>query len=481
MNKLLTLAATAAIAAGCTTAGEHDQYVRTDTALCTFHASGNAPLTILVEASDAWEAVPMGSWLKISDKTDGSFVLTAEDNDSYTEPRESTVELTSGKAVKTISVLQLARENDSPTYRTYGAYDMGAAMSPGGTYTYGTRHILQPDDSYHMYATFFNLDTGEVTEVGPLLYGSPLQLEKPMAVTDQGTAFIYGADNSTVAISVDGDYFHPALPSGNHRSPNVQAVSTDGRYWAGFCWTDVATYCDPVLWVDGTAQVLEKPELNYRQDAAPHQVMARGISHDGSVIYGTQWDNLATGMIYWKDGKLDVVGKDLYKVTPTEVDLGDGTTVTINLIERGIYAFAELQNMSPDGKWIAGTYRDEAIEGQTIVQCNVCPAFYNTETEKTILLTDYPDCKAVGVTDDGLGLIAEGTQQMSSGFVVEIETGVNLGNCTDYIRDTFGITVNEGYITYIPPSGDRCLGTMMTFSAMGVGFTQFSISPRPAN
>ena len=94
-------------------------------------------------------------------------------------------------------------------------------------------------------------------------------------------------------------------------------------------------------------------------------------------------------------------------------------------------------------------------------------------------MRDYPDCTAVGATDDGIGLIAEGTTMQTSGFLVEIETGIHLGNCLDYIHDNFGIIVTDGYITYIPSSGDRFIGTMMFTSAQGVSFTQFSVSPRP--
>ena len=183
MKKLLVLAAAAAIAAGCNVEEQQLQYVRVNTALCTFHAQDNAPLTIEVEASGEWDVVPQATWLKVGEKTRTSFVLTVENNESYTDPRESSIELTSGEAVQEIKVIQLQRDNDAPVYQMYAAYDMGAAMSPNGRYCVGTRHVLQPDNTYFMYPTFHNLDTGEITEIGPLLYGSPLSLEKPIAAT----------------------------------------------------------------------------------------------------------------------------------------------------------------------------------------------------------------------------------------------------------------------------------------------------------
>lgn len=481
MRKLLLWAATAAVAAvaaGCTTEKENLQYVRTDTALCTFLAEGNAPLTVKVEASGNWEATPQATWIKVGDLTATSFTLTVEDNESYTDTRESSIELTCGEAVQEIKVIQLQRDNDAAVYQMYAAYDMGAAMSPSGRYCVGTRHVLQPDNTYYMYPTFHNLDTGEITEIGPLLYGSPLSLEKPIAVTDQGTAFIYGPDNHTVAITVDGDYFIPESPEGYHQ-PNISAVSEDGKIWVGYCWGETMK-CSPVIWRDGVPELLEMPELDYRGVKVPNQVMARGMSLDGSVIYGTQWEFTDTGMIYWKDGKLQNVGKDIFKLTPVSASNGTGGTYETNLIEAGMYCFAETHNISPNGKWIAGKYQEESMdENGLITKGTTYPAFYNTETETTTVMRDYPDCTAVTATNDGLGIIGDGTTMMSTGKVVEIESGAYLGTCLEYIQEQWGITVSTGYISYIPASGDRCLGTMMVSSALGVSFTQFSVSPRP--
>ena len=126
MKKLLVLAAAAAIAAGCNVEEQQLQYVRVNTALCTFHAQDNAPLTIEVEASGEWDVVPQATWLKVGEKTRTSFVLTVENNESYTDPRESSIELTSGEAVQEIKVIQLQRDNDAPVYQMYAAYDMGS-------------------------------------------------------------------------------------------------------------------------------------------------------------------------------------------------------------------------------------------------------------------------------------------------------------------------------------------------------------------
>ena len=51
-------------------------------------------------------------------------------------------------------------------------------------------------------------------------------------------------------------------------------------------------------------------------------------------------------MIYWKDGKLQNVGKDIFKLTPVNASDGAGGTYETNLIEAGMYCFAENQNIS---------------------------------------------------------------------------------------------------------------------------------------
>ena len=80
-----------------------------------------------------------------------------------------------------------------------------------------------------------------------------------------------------------------------------------------------------------------------------------------------------------------------------------------------MYCFAENQNISPNGKWIAGKYREESMdENGLITKGTIYPAFYNTETETTTVMRDYPDCTAVGATDDGIGLIAEGTSMQTA-------------------------------------------------------------------
>ena len=89
------------------------------------------------------------------------------------------------------------------------------------------------------------------------------------------------------------------------------------------------------------------------------------------------------------------------------------------------------------------------------------PAFYNTETQKTVVFDDLPGGGALSATSDGLGFTADSTFGPSSGKVVDIENGIVLGSALEWIESTYGIRIPSGYITYMPDSRDRFLGAML--------------------
>lgn len=117
----------------------------------------------------------------------------------------------------------------------------------------------------------------------------------------------------------------------------------------------------PLVWRNGVAEKLPWPEKNFRDKAFLNGIIARGISADGSVIYGSTWDNYDFGMVYWKDGVVKYVGEDVHEVTPITVETIVGPVETH--MANGMTATAELYKVSPNGEWIAGTYRTETATG----------------------------------------------------------------------------------------------------------------------
>jgi len=141
---------------------------------------------------------------------------------------------------------------------------------------------------------------------------------------------------------------------------------------------------------------------------------------------------------------------------------GYGGTYKYNLCD-GMWTSATKTNVSPNGKYIAGTFRREALEEgaeSSVVETNY-PAFFNTETGKTVIFEELVGGGGVAATSDGLGFTVDDTFGSSSGMVVDIENGVVLGDALEWIQENYGIIVPSGYITYMPDSRDRFLGAML--------------------
>jgi hypothetical protein len=204
-------------------------------------------------------------------------------------------------------------------------------------------------------------------------------------------------------------------------------------------------------------------------------VTVRGCSADGSVIYGSTWDNLDFGMLYWKDGKVDWVGSDVRETQTVQIDNGIGETIDYRLVN-GMIATAEYTKISPNGRWIAGAYRTEKLAGNDIARTQY-PAFFNTETGKTTIVTDFGEGYASHATDDGLGIILLGTFLPSSGIVYDIEHQVSLGSVEEWVSDNYGIVIPTGYITYITPDRSRLMGNVLESTAVGTRVVSWYVAP----
>ena len=196
------------------------------------------------------------------------------------------------------------------------------------------------------------------------------------------------------------------------------------------------------------------------------------------VIYGSAWDNTNQGMVYWKDGEVHWAGEDIREFEEvTLIRQEDGKEVPFTLT-KGLMVYAERTNISPNGKWIASSYRTETpAEDRLSIVTTQTAAFYNTETETTTIVSDYGESVGVHVTDDGIGFIGIGTLGISSGAVYDLNTGTDLGDTQDWVYDKYGIIIPAGYINYISPDGRFVLGTKAESSAMGVSFINWYIAP----
>ena len=150
-------------------------------------------------------------------------------------------------------------------------------------------------------------------------------------------------------------------------------------------------------------------------------------------------------------------------------------TIDYRLVN-GMIATAEYTKISPNGRWIAGAYRTEKLAGNDIARTQY-PAFFNTETGKTTIVTDFGEGYASHATDDGLGIILLGTFLPSSGIVYDIEHQVSLGSVEEWVSDNYGIVIPTGYITYITPDRSRLMGNVLESTAVGTRVVSWYVAP----
>ncbi len=473
------LPASLMLLAGCAKTDENIQFVRLKETTYSFLYKDNEPQTVAIEASGQWQAEASVSWIEIVEQTADGVVINVQDNIDATEVREGLLTITCGQAVETVYVYQFGNSYSQWTYRYPNQFDMGAVVSPNGRYIAGQIPYLLEDESWATKVIFIDTETGEwneIAEVPKTLFA----IQKPYAITDQGVAFFSDANGGGCAmVDIDGNIGKVEVVDGFELGGEVQCVSADGRLWAGWMLDKslaLGGRYTPTLWTDGVPEVLPIPELNYRNEPYKSGVMVRGMSHDGSVLYGSTWCDNDQGMVYWKkdaSGKyqVDYVARD--RIEEVEETVNGMTIKTVQV--DGMTVTAQLTNISPNGKYIAGTYREENGSGNW----KQYPGFFNTETGE---LTTFPDHEGGGATatDDGIGFVTNGTFLPTSGSVVDIENGVMLGSVNDWVLENYGMQINYGYITYVCPNGTLKAMSIEANAATPRTVT-WVISPAPAN
>mgnify|MGYP000609265537 CR=1 FL=1 len=394
---------------GCVKTEETFHYVKLSQVACSFDGDGNTPLAITVETSPAaYEITPGDTWVKAEkSEEDNTLILTVADNDTGAE-RSTVIIVTAGSASREITVQQLTRDNRIARYRKLDTFSsMGGAMSPSGKYVGGFSEQVDENDMWYFTPIIIDTETGEKHEFGP--YPQSLYaLSQANAITDQGLLFISdGQNGGQIAIDLTGNIFIPEA-AGYTNKPEVSQTSSDGKYWVGYIQ---AGMFKPLLWTEGTVAELPMPALNYRNEEFWAGVLARGISANGEIIYGTSWENDDCGMLYWKNNGTTVeeprwVGDDIRRLTPVIVEDWMGE-YEYNLVD-GCICTAETTKVSPSGKWIATTYRKEEVGSDGFIAYVQRPAFYNTETETTTVVEDYGEATGMHVTDDGIAFIGIG-------------------------------------------------------------------------
>ena len=464
---VLALGITAMVMAGCTENGTSEkQYVYLSDAVCTFQSAGNEPFTITVETSPAeWTVTPGASWVT-AEQSGNDLVLTAADNADGME-RTTTISITAGQAEQTITVIQLSDDSLPMRFRKLAEFH-SAVISPNGKWVGGYYSYAEEGDAALYRIIFIDLGTDERIELGP--YPESLMfLTSVECMTDTGILYAVDANGGMKAFDVnEQNYYEVEVPGVDAATLGLGNVSADGTFWVG--WAMESSHYRPYVCENGTATMLPLPEKDFRDvpyDGDDFDLMARGFSEDHSIIYGTTWDNKDFGMIYWDaDRNVHFVGEDVRKVTTIQRPDGYGGTYDYNIVD-GMISWAGQYQISPNGRWIAGTFRTEtAVDDGNSIEQTFSPAFYDVENNKTYIMSEYGDGSGMVVTDDGIGFIGTPSLYTSSCQVVKIETGESLGTLQQYILDLYGIYMPSGYLVYLTPDKEIWWGA--TFETEGI-------------
>lgn len=462
---------------------EETHFVKVDTVSCSFDATGAEPIVIGIQSSpSSWKAESTVDWVKIDDETASSITLIAADNTDVTQ-RSGKVVITAGQATATIMVSQIGKSSSvQSNYYTVGHYVKGAVVSPNGKYVGGFTSTL--DESGKVWIKFItirDIRNDVIYNLDPFP-GTLYSIIDPCAITDSGDIFFQCEDGRIVRFALDGDITVLDNIPGAGRPWLWQVGSDESGVWVGH--TSGNLLYNPVKWTNGVPEILPMPEKSYRDRKWSQGVIARGCSLDGQIIYGTAWDGLDSGLVWWdKNNNVQWVGgDDIRKINVVQrFDEVEQKYYDFNLVE-GILGTSSTSSMSPSGKWIAGGYQKEKLaENEMDIFAETWPAFFDTETGKTYILYDYPEAFGITATDSGIGVIG---LNASSGIteetlMVDIVSGAQLSTTTEWIEENLGIMIpNDSLVEFISPDGQVVFG----YDLRGEGgemMRKFYVAPKP--
>ena len=339
------------------------------------------------------------------------------------------------------------------------------------------------NDNTINYPVIINIETDKRIVLGPYP-ASMFGLADAMAITDQGTLYIDDSVNGgVVGFTPDGDYFLSQAAPGFSGATVIEGSALDGRVMVGWGTGSPEGYTyGPVKIVDGEYQPLPLPELNYRGDEHDQGAMARGISANGEIIYGSTWDNEDAGMIWWDaEGTARYVGEDVRNEREVTMVDWSGSEYTYTLVD-GVQTWSGAGQASPDGKWLAGTFTVESLnETRDRINSTYYPAYFNTETGQTTVLEDYEGYGGCGVTDEGLAFMAAVGGMGGSGPVVNLENGATVAYASleEYVQERFGINVpSGGQFKYMAADGSVLLASTVIAAPWGADIATWYVAKR---
>lgn len=461
---------------GCKTESSND-YIKLSKGGFSFLGEKNDPKLLEISSNFPWKAQSLDPWLKVSEVTPSSITVSVEDNDTNRE-RSSKIVVTAGSVVKEVTVYQVQKDNEFPRYRTFhNLFQMGAVISPSGKYIGGLVVGLDETGNYVYYPTIVDIATDEWHQLGP--YPRDLMtLYGPQAMTDQGVLILHDESLTNISFDIETEAY-TIVDEFDGAMPAVSSTSADGTIWVGYVNSVSKALSMPMKWVNGVPELLPLPDECVRGGVFWYGGQARGISADGSVIYGTEWENNDYAMIYWdKQGAVHPVGQREIIATIMRPDWGNnGELAPYNLLGCMV-SWSSNANISATGKYIAGTYRKESLASDGVsINAEYFAAFYNTETDETTIFEELGDGSGLSVTDDGIGFVGLPSGPVTGGAVVDVKNRTLLGTTQEWVLNTYGIYLPDGYIQYMCAGGEVFMGMSIFEGALMPDNSYWYVAP----
>src|SRR5699024_1199678 len=191
-----------------------------------------------------------------------------------------------------IKIHQLGSDDGLPSRYRMDINYFGGVLSPNGRYFGAFFNDYDDNGKTINYPVIIDVQTDERVVLGPYP-ASMFALSDPMAITDQGTLFIDDTtEGGVVGFTLDGDYFRSEAAPGFGGRTIIEGTSLVGDIMVGWgTGSPEGHMYGPVKIENGEYTPLPLPELNYRGEEHDQGIMARGVSANGEIIYGSTWDD----------------------------------------------------------------------------------------------------------------------------------------------------------------------------------------------
>lgn len=445
MKKYLFGAMSAAMAAlslySCTEEKVAD-YLDVSVLSYTFRADAGDTLSVKVGSNAEWEyeVTAGGDWLGVSvDEETGSLVISASEN-TLSTVRSGSVTVSTDFAEKTIDLYQ--------NYPIFGGmfvqYDnvTNPIASPSCNILAGVPYEHdKTTGGFKYFPMYTDMRTGETVNLP-----ESDEWESIQAISDDASVIIYcDGPNDKYMITRDGAEVILEVPEG-YADAKPQCITPDASVIAGYASDPTGFgYC-PVIWRDGVPEVLESPELDCEGTELKVGAMIRGISLDGSVAYGSEWQRY--GLLYWKNGELvDVNGPDYDRSKFNFIGSDDPM-----MAEGDVIKTAEPSGISADGRYIAASYR---------VFDFYYPARVDTETGEVDVFVSAGDGICLAVDNNGICYGGTPWYGTSYGAVYDFDNEQSY-TLSDYVMQKFNVALpNDRYVMSVSSDGSVIMGVQV--------------------